>query len=373
MANSNEITVTIQGDSAQLVQALEKAEKSLENFGNSAEKVADSMSGIKSGLVNFAALTESFQNVYSAVSSIGQALINTFVAVGDELDKMADRTNISVENLSKLKYAAEMSGSGFDTVIDGLKTFNEQLGAARLGDMGAIGKLGAVGIKSEDFAGLDEHSAFLKLADHIASIKDSAIQTRTAIELFGDAGWSCLLELAERVLGACPDSRWRLIFTLGRWGGLRIPSELAFLRWSEIDWDGDKMKINVPKKTSRIEQERGNFAFRWLPLFPEIRKALEEYRDEYQEPDEDFVFPELDGSESDGFLLRRELNRILKDAKIRPWQKLFVNLRATRDTELQNRFPVYQVGYIMGHTPQVSLKHYAQVTDDVLKQMAYPQ
>ena len=156
MANSNEITVTIQGDSAQLVQALEKAEKSLENFGNSAEKVADSMSGIKSGLVNFAALTESFQNVYSAVSSIGQALINTFVAVGDELDKMADRTNISVENLSKLKYAAEMSGSGFDTVIDGLKTFNEQLGAARLGDMGAIGKLGAVGIKAEDFAGLDE-------------------------------------------------------------------------------------------------------------------------------------------------------------------------------------------------------------------------
>ena len=181
------------------------------------------------------------------------------------------------------------------------------------------------------------------------------------------------LELAEKVLEACPDSRWRLIFTLGRWGGLRIPSELAFLRWSEIDWDGDKMKINVPKKTSRIEQERGNFAFRWLPLFPEIRKALEEYRDEYEEPDEDFVFPELDGSESDGFLLRRELNRILKDAKIRPWQKLFVNLRATRDTELQNRFPVYQVGYIMGHTPQVSLKHYAQVTDDVLKQMAYPQ
>lgn len=192
MANGNEITVTIQGDSAQLVKALEKAEKSLENFGNSAEKMADSMSGIKSGLVNFAALTESFENVYSAVSSIGQSLINTFVAVGDELDKMADRTNISVENLSKLKYAAEMSGSGFETVIDGLKTFNEQLGAARLGDVGAIGKLGAVGIKAENFAGLDEHSAFLKLANHIASIKDSAIQTRTAIELFGDAGYQLL-------------------------------------------------------------------------------------------------------------------------------------------------------------------------------------
>lgn len=177
-------------------------------------------------------------------------------------------------------------------------------------------------------------------------------------------------EMAKKVLQACPDSRWRLIFTLGRWGGLRIPSELAFLRWSEIDWTAKKMLINIPKKTSRVEQERGNFATRWIPLFPEIDLALREYREEYDCEDEDFIFPDLDGTDSDGILLRKDLTGILRRAGLTPWPKLFMNLRSTRDTELQNSLPLYVVCSILGHDPQISLKHYTQITDETFLRLS---
>lgn len=50
MANGNEITVTIQGDSAQLVQALEKAEKSLEYFGRKSLKTEICLRNVRFGI-----------------------------------------------------------------------------------------------------------------------------------------------------------------------------------------------------------------------------------------------------------------------------------------------------------------------------------
>src|SRR6185312_9280451 len=41
---------------------------------------------------------------------------------------------------------------------------------------------------------------------------------------------------AQKVLEACPDAQWRLLFALSRFGGLRCPSEHLGLRWGDIDW-----------------------------------------------------------------------------------------------------------------------------------------
>ena len=35
---------------------------------------------------------------------------------------------------------------------------------------------------------------------------------------------------ADRILGACPDAEWRLLFALSRYGGLRCPSVYLALR-----------------------------------------------------------------------------------------------------------------------------------------------
>jgi integrase len=54
-------------------------------------------------------------------------------------------------------------------------------------------------------------------------------------------------EEAQKVLDACPNAEWRLIFALTHFGGLRIPSELMQLRWGDIDWERGRMTVRSPK------------------------------------------------------------------------------------------------------------------------------
>jgi len=46
-------------------------------------------------------------------------------------------------------------------------------------------------------------------------------------------------EATDRMLTASPDSEWRLLLALARYGGFRVPSEVLRLMWSDIDWDNN--------------------------------------------------------------------------------------------------------------------------------------
>ena len=175
-------------------------------------------------------------------------------------------------------------------------------------------------------------------------------------------------ELACQVLEACPDARMKLIFSFGRWGGLRLPSEIAFMTWADIQ--PDRITIKIPKKTSLSQQERGEFTTRLIPCFPEIRRAVDEYRRELvqvleREPAKtEKVFPDLKQSESSAALLRKELTGILKRSGLPVWPKIFQNLRSTRDSELQRMgYPIATVCKWLGHTQQISEKNYFQVPE----------
>ena len=41
--------------------------------------------------------------------------------------------------------------------------------------------------------------------------------------------------VAQTVLDRCPDSEWKLLFALARFGGLRCPSEHLGLTWADVD------------------------------------------------------------------------------------------------------------------------------------------
>ena len=50
-------------------------------------------------------------------------------------------------------------------------------------------------------------------------------------------------DVARKVIEAGTDASWRLVIALSRFGGLRIPSELVALTWTDIRWDENKFRV----------------------------------------------------------------------------------------------------------------------------------
>ena len=160
---------------------------------------------------------------------------------------------------------------------------------------------------------------------------------------------------SSKVLAACPDAQWRLLFALSRYGGLRCPSEHLGLRWADVDWERGRMMIRSPKP----EHHEGK-ANRIVPIFPELRPYLEQVFDE-AEPGTFWVITRYRDRNAN---LRTQLERIIARAGLQPWPKLFQNLRSTRQTELAEQFPSHVVCAWIGNSEDVAREHYLQVTDE---------
>ena len=170
-------------------------------------------------------------------------------------------------------------------------------------------------------------------------------------------------ETIEKVIAACPNNEWRLIFAFARYAGLRMPSELQGLKWSDVNWEQNRILVHVPKKEHIPGQ-----ATRVVPIFPELRPYLERARKEAPEGAV-LVVPRA----KDGPNLRRYAEQIIKKAGVTQWPKLFQNCRASRETELMRVHPAHVVMAWIGHTERVARSHYLQVTDEDFDQAAvYP-
>jgi len=162
-------------------------------------------------------------------------------------------------------------------------------------------------------------------------------------------------EDASRLMNYCPDLEWKLIFALCRYGGLRCPSELVLLQWEHIDWATSRILVHSPKT-----EHHPNGATRIVPLFPELRDLL---RDAFEIAEEGAVFV-LPSYRSPSKNFRTRMLKIIKRAGLKPWPKLFQNLRSTRQTELEEEFPTHVVCSWMGNSESVARKNYLQVTED---------
>ena len=134
--------------------------------------------------------------------------------------------------------------------------------------------------------------------------------------------------MAAKVLEACPDSQWKLLFC-ARQIWRRANTERALgLRWGDIHWAENRMTVHSPK----TEHHEGKDS-RVVPIFPELRPYLDAVWDEAPEEAE-FVITRYRDANSN---LRTQLERIIRKAGLEPWPKLFQNLqkhprdRASRD------------------------------------------
>lgn len=161
-------------------------------------------------------------------------------------------------------------------------------------------------------------------------------------------------EDVTKLLAAPPDAEWRAMIALSRFGGLRCPSEVLALRWSDVDFGNGRLRV----PSCKTEHHAGG-ADRTIPLFPDVESAPLELYD-----------PEDVG---DGFIITRyrdtrqnfrtQLLRIIRRAGLEAWERPWHNMRATRETELAELFPIHVVCDWIGNSARVAQAHYLQVTD----------
>lgn len=165
---------------------------------------------------------------------------------------------------------------------------------------------------------------------------------------------------SQAVIDACPDDQWRLLFALARYGGLRCPSEILALTWQDVNWEKSTFTVT----SSKTEHHEGK-GTRVVPLFPELRQILRSVF-ESAEPGSIHVITRYRGSNVN---LRTQLNRIIHRAGLKPWPKLFQNLRSSRETELIEHVPINYVTAWLGNSPQVAMSHYLQTRPEYHQQV----
>jgi integrase len=121
-------------------------------------------------------------------------------------------------------------------------------------------------------------------------------------------------------------------------------------------------------RSPKMEHHPGK-ASRTIPLFAELRPFLADAFD--LAPDvAEYVVDERFRKAAKGPVgwmntnLRTTFQKIVRRAGLESWPRLFHNLRASRETELVETYPVQVVTSWLGNTPTVAMRHYLMATDE---------
>jgi lambda family phage tail tape measure protein len=143
-----------------------RAEKRLKEFQKSAANMAK--------VIGAAGLAVGASMVFMTKRTIDQM---------DEMAKMAQQAGVTVEALSSLGYAADLSGLSAQEMTRALGLLSKGMADAAQGTGEALRGFDQMGIAVNQLASAD--GALLKIAERFADMEDGAQKTSIAIQLFG--------------------------------------------------------------------------------------------------------------------------------------------------------------------------------------------
>lgn len=184
MAEANSVIgalrVVLGADTAALDKGLKDAQGSLASFAKSVTSIAAGI-GLEKMLEGF---------VSSSV-----AAIKAGIELGDQLNKMSQKAGLSVEELSKLKFAAELSDVSIEALGKSLGKLSKALVAAGSDASSQAGRAFAalgVEVKNADGSLRGSSDVLSDIAEKFSTYRDGAEKTSLAIALFGKAGASLI-------------------------------------------------------------------------------------------------------------------------------------------------------------------------------------
>lgn len=120
-----------------------------------------------------------------------------FARVGDQIDKMSQRTGVGAEALSTLGFAADRSGASLADVENGVRGMQRQILNLRDGLSTAVDSFDQLGISIESLDGLSPDEQFKLIASRLTEVTDESTRAGLAMRVFGRSGTALLPMLAD--------------------------------------------------------------------------------------------------------------------------------------------------------------------------------
>ena len=170
-------TVTL--DKAKFQRGLRKVRAAARNFGARITRMGAAVA--RSAAIIGAALTA------AAVAGVAFA-----TKLGDALSKMSDRTGMTVENLSALQHAANLSDTDLSTLGKAMKSLAVNMNNANAGLATSVRMFTDLGLNFKELQSMSPDEQFDAVAKAIAKIEDPTERAGKAIALLGRAGQKLL-------------------------------------------------------------------------------------------------------------------------------------------------------------------------------------
>lgn len=154
---------------SKLVKGLSNASNRLKAFGASVGAM-----GLKLTAAGWAIVTP----------LLGMA--NQFAAAGSSLNDISQRTGVSVQSLSELGFAAEMSGTNIEQLGGALFRMRRRIANAATGGGPAIRAVRDLGIAAEELTQLPVEQQFDEIVRALAGVENESLRAQYAFEIFGD-------------------------------------------------------------------------------------------------------------------------------------------------------------------------------------------
>lgn len=126
-------------------------------------------------------------------------LVTSTAASADQFAKLSVSTNASVEFLSGLTYAAELSGLAFEQLREPLSKLPKVAADAASGAGAAVGAFRQLGISVTDAAGAlrGGDALFLDIAEGLRNVENETLRTALAQQIFGESAGRMVPLLAQ--------------------------------------------------------------------------------------------------------------------------------------------------------------------------------
>lgn len=242
----NKVFIDVVARTARLEKGLAKANKDMKRFRGQVKSTASVLKSAMGAALAFV-----------SVRAIGGYLKATLKAV-DATAKLSDRIGETTENITRLQFAADITGAGAAKLAAGLDVLQKRLGEASFGMGEGKAALDQLGLSVESLLQMSPAEQFTKIAEATSRLSSKAQQAAVTAKLFSRANQDLVNTLA-----------------LGRKGLAELGAEADVLGITFSRMEAAKVE-EANDAVTRLEKSLGGLATQLTVTFaPALKEAAD--------------------------------------------------------------------------------------------------